>query len=184
MRGLCARARAPGRRLQLSYCLPRVRRDQPFKSPALAPCSVPAFALSQLSHTHSSQLSHTHPALSTMSGAGRGKGKTAGKKAVSRSSKAGLQFPVGRIARCVLWLPGPLPVWQPGCCCPALCCTPCSTCALCRQPHRHTQPALTDPALSTYAGTSRRGAMRLAWAPARPSTWRPCWSTCARRSWS
>ena len=26
-------------------------------------------------------------------------GKTAGKKAVSRSSKAGLQFPVGRIAR-------------------------------------------------------------------------------------
>lgn len=30
---------------------------------------------------------------------GRGKGKTAGKKAVSRSSKAGLQFPVGRIAR-------------------------------------------------------------------------------------
>ena len=34
-----------------------------------------------------------------MSGAGRGKGKTAGKKAVSRSTKAGLQFPVGRIAR-------------------------------------------------------------------------------------
>ena len=33
----------------------------------------------------------------TMSG--RGKGKTAGKKQVSRSSKAGLQFPVGRIAR-------------------------------------------------------------------------------------
>ena len=31
--------------------------------------------------------------------AGRGKGKTAGKKQVSRSSKAGLQFPVGRIAR-------------------------------------------------------------------------------------
>ena len=30
---------------------------------------------------------------------GRGKGKTAGKKQVSRSSKAGLQFPVGRIAR-------------------------------------------------------------------------------------
>ena len=29
---------------------------------------------------------------------GRGKGKTA-KKAVSRSTKAGLQFPVGRIAR-------------------------------------------------------------------------------------
>jgi hypothetical protein len=33
----------------------------------------------------------------TMSG--RGKGKTAGKKAVSKSTKAGLQFPVGRIAR-------------------------------------------------------------------------------------
>ncbi|GIL65620.1 hypothetical protein Vafri_19211 [Volvox africanus] len=31
--------------------------------------------------------------------AGRGKGKSAGKKAVSRSAKAGLQFPVGRIAR-------------------------------------------------------------------------------------
>ena len=30
---------------------------------------------------------------------GRGKGKTAGKKQISRSSKAGLQFPVGRIAR-------------------------------------------------------------------------------------
>eukprot|EP00357_Protocruzia_adherens_P025682 CAMPEP_0115006484 /NCGR_PEP_ID=MMETSP0216-20121206/20534_1 /TAXON_ID=223996 /ORGANISM="Protocruzia adherens, Strain Boccale" /LENGTH=49 /DNA_ID= /DNA_START= /DNA_END= /DNA_ORIENTATION= len=28
-----------------------------------------------------------------------GRGKTAGSKAVSRSSKAGLQFPVGRIAR-------------------------------------------------------------------------------------
>jgi len=30
---------------------------------------------------------------------GRGKGKSS-KKAVSRSAKAGLQFPVGRIARC------------------------------------------------------------------------------------
>lgn len=28
-----------------------------------------------------------------------GRGKSAGKKAVSRSTKAGLQFPVGRIAR-------------------------------------------------------------------------------------
>ena len=35
--------------------------------------------------------------VATMSG--RGKGKTAGKKQVSRSNKAGLQFPVGRIAR-------------------------------------------------------------------------------------
>ena len=33
-----------------------------------------------------------------MSGRGKGKG-SAGKKQVSRSSKAGLQFPVGRIAR-------------------------------------------------------------------------------------
>jgi hypothetical protein len=31
--------------------------------------------------------------------AGRGKGKSSGKKAMSKSSKAGLQFPVGRIAR-------------------------------------------------------------------------------------
>jgi histone H2A len=31
--------------------------------------------------------------------AGRGKGEKSGKKAVSRSSKAGLQFPVGRVAR-------------------------------------------------------------------------------------
>ncbi|KAH7373530.1 hypothetical protein KP509_17G060700 [Ceratopteris richardii] len=31
--------------------------------------------------------------------AGAGRGKAAGKKSVSRSSKAGLQFPVGRIAR-------------------------------------------------------------------------------------
>ena len=30
---------------------------------------------------------------------GRGKGKSSGKKAVSKSSKAGLQFPVGRVAR-------------------------------------------------------------------------------------
>ncbi|KAL4853699.1 histone H3 [Chlorella vulgaris] len=37
------------------------------------------------------------PTPATMSG--RGKGKTSGKKAVSKSSKAGLQFPVGRIAR-------------------------------------------------------------------------------------
>ena len=42
------------------------------------------------------QSSHISSTSVTMSG--RGKGKTA-KKAVSRSSKAGLQFPVGRIAR-------------------------------------------------------------------------------------
>ena len=39
---------------------------------------------------------HTHERESKMSG--RGKGKT-GKKAMSRSAKAGLQFPVGRVAR-------------------------------------------------------------------------------------
>jgi hypothetical protein len=39
----------------------------------------------------------THSTYSTMSG--RGKGKSSGKKAVSKSSKAGLQFPVGRVAR-------------------------------------------------------------------------------------
>ena len=49
-------------------------------------------AFSKLSNT----LSTPQYAFATMSG--RGKGKTA-KKAVSRSSKAGLQFPVGRVAR-------------------------------------------------------------------------------------
>ena len=39
-----------------------------------------------------------HETSSTTNMSGRGKGKT-GKKAVSRSAKAGLQFPVGRIAR-------------------------------------------------------------------------------------
>jgi len=34
-----------------------------------------------------------------MSGRGKGAGKAAKGKAVSRSSKAGLQFPVGRLAR-------------------------------------------------------------------------------------
>ena len=43
-------------------------------------------------------ITYTHPLnYSTMSG--RGKGKSSGKKAVSKSSKAGLQFPVGRVAR-------------------------------------------------------------------------------------
>ena len=36
--------------------------------------------------------------LNSLTMSGRGKGKTA-KKAVSRSAKAGLQFPVGRVAR-------------------------------------------------------------------------------------
>ena len=34
-----------------------------------------------------------------MAGRGKGKGKGGAKKAVSRSARAGLQFPVGRIAR-------------------------------------------------------------------------------------
>jgi histone H2A len=36
---------------------------------------------------------------STVTMSGRGKGKSSGKKTVSKSSKAGLQFPVGRVAR-------------------------------------------------------------------------------------
>ena len=42
---------------------------------------------------------HTPSSAAHATMSGRGKGKTAGKKQVSRSSKAGLQFPVGRIAR-------------------------------------------------------------------------------------
>ena len=34
-----------------------------------------------------------------MSGKGKGKGRAPGKKTVTKSAKAGLQFPVGRIAR-------------------------------------------------------------------------------------
>ena len=34
-----------------------------------------------------------------MSGKGKGKGRAPGKKSISKSAKAGLQFPVGRIAR-------------------------------------------------------------------------------------
>ena len=50
--------------------------------------TISAFQAHTLSNLHSQ---------STMSG--RGKGKSSGKKAVSKSSKAGLQFPVGRVAR-------------------------------------------------------------------------------------
>ena len=61
----------------------------------LIPPAQPPWAPTQpLSHTLPTT-PNQHP--STMSG--RGKGKTSGKKAVSKSSKAGLQFPVGRIAR-------------------------------------------------------------------------------------
>ena len=65
-------------------------------------CQVEHSNLQEL-HTRSSALLHTasnHSYQPTNFAAmsGRGKGKTA-KKAVSRSSKAGLQFPVGRIAR-------------------------------------------------------------------------------------
>ena len=41
---------------------------------------------------------YPHTPTNELTMSGRGKGKSA-KKAVSRSSKAGLQFPVGRIAR-------------------------------------------------------------------------------------
>ena len=47
-------------------------------------------------HHHISQLSTMAKGTAV---AGAGRGKSSGKKAVSRSSKAGLQFPVGRIAR-------------------------------------------------------------------------------------
>ena len=45
-----------------------------------------------------SDFSSSQPKQSKVTMSGRGKGKAA-KKAVSRSAKAGLQFPVGRIAR-------------------------------------------------------------------------------------
>ena len=64
-----------------------------YKGPLGAPCpaSIASISPSPFSFAFS------QPKLSTM--AGRGKGKSAGKKAVSRSAKAGLQFPVGRVAR-------------------------------------------------------------------------------------
>ena len=43
---------------------------------------------------------------------GRGKGKT-GKKAVSRSAKAGLQFPVARIGRFLKKVSRQMPFWLP-----------------------------------------------------------------------
>jgi len=49
----------------------------------------------QTSHTFLTLLSNLPLKPTTMSG----RGKTAGKKSVSRSAKAGLQFPVGRVAR-------------------------------------------------------------------------------------
>ena len=42
---------------------------------------------------------HSPPSSNSLTMSGRGKGKTNAKKSVSRSAKAGLQFPVGRIAR-------------------------------------------------------------------------------------
>ena len=55
------------------------------------PCRRPA--------THSPSSPHPPTPHNPTTMSGRGKGKTSGKKAVSKSSKAGLQFPVGRIAR-------------------------------------------------------------------------------------
>jgi len=57
---------------------------------------IPPVLASTLTSTRASRSPHLSNNSLTMSG--RGKGKTA-KKSVSRSAKAGLQFPVGRIAR-------------------------------------------------------------------------------------
>ena len=61
---------------------------------------VDTFSVPPKKHKNASEfLIKTNKHIYTMSG--RGKGKSS-KKAVSRSAKAGLQFPVGRIARYVL----------------------------------------------------------------------------------
>ena len=64
----------------------RLSNSQAKKLPYLQTSFRASPAISQVSSRKSATMS------------GRGKGKSA-KKAVSRSSKAGLQFPVGRIAR-------------------------------------------------------------------------------------
>ena len=67
-----------------------------YKTQVLAPIS----AFRSLFHAHL-RYYYLAPASATYKPAtmsGRGKGKTA-KKSVSQSSKAGLQFPVGRVAR-------------------------------------------------------------------------------------
>ena len=68
-----------------------MRRPTP-GAPYFAAACAPLSQLLSLSSSPFTPSKH----LVTMSG--RGKGKS-GKKAVSKSSKAGLQFPVGRIAR-------------------------------------------------------------------------------------
>jgi len=53
-----------------------------------------------LNHSHQSPKNNSDNMAGKTGSAGRGKGGSAsGKKAVSRSAKAGLSFPVGRIAR-------------------------------------------------------------------------------------
>ena len=89
-RGWCGRLFwRPGRLL----CGAGKREGEPpeagFKPPQQA-----VFAAEQVQ----AAVSSAQPA--TMSGRGKGKGKGTGKTSVTRSAKAGLQFPVGRIARC------------------------------------------------------------------------------------
>ena len=59
----------------------------------LAPVRAPSRAVDDVFPSHIDASAHERTTMS-----GRGKGKT-GKKAMSRSAKAGLQFPVGRVAR-------------------------------------------------------------------------------------
>jgi hypothetical protein len=74
-------------------CIPNVYKRQTLhQDPTFRPLLHAHLTRSLL--LPSSCLNNLQPA--TMSG--RGKGKTA-KKSVSQSSKAGLQFPVGRVAR-------------------------------------------------------------------------------------
>jgi histone H2A len=68
-----------------------------------AQAATKVYKYDQLAYTLSTPTAFSIPSfirqlpISIMTG--RGKGKAAGKKSVSRSAKAGLQFPVGRIAR-------------------------------------------------------------------------------------
>ena len=74
--------------------LPEALATTAYKRQWTGPVSVLQLEIYQPSRLQAFYISSTALIMS-----GRGKGKTAGKKAVSRSSKAGLQFPVGRIAR-------------------------------------------------------------------------------------
>ena len=72
----------------------------PFHSLAsLVPFSLITFLIPSLSRSSFRSLSLYLHEASSMAGRGKTLGSGAAKKATSRSSKAGLQFPVGRIAR-------------------------------------------------------------------------------------